>query len=442
MDPQGSNSILRPKFSSSKIKRFFSVSLNNEFYNNSGQTNIENKGEYISDYGNTVINSINISALTKFVYIKINPTFHFKDKKIFEENKKTGTFGYLNDSNYFTNKVPNTSLRQSTLLFYYKSLGMGLSNENYWIGPGVHSSLAMSSNAPGFNNIFIRSLKDVKIFDMRFNFLYFFSELKEDKSSEPFYYTNLYSSISIGKSPIINIGINRSFISGRVQESPISRRQATTLVFNPLKRTKDHWDQMLVGYLNMMFPESKTNIYIELGTDDSRANLTDLKAHWDHALGMIIGFKKYNLFNNNKFFISAEYMSTKNMYTLKFYRGNRSSPNFYEKGRYNFSSYNGRKWGANSGSDSDDKIIILGYIKDDYSIISSYNIERHGVVSQNYPENKHEVILRFSKQKNHVIYTLYLENEKIYNYNFEQNYNPEVSNVIGLGIQYNLGLYK
>ena len=63
-------------------------------------------------------------------------------------------------------------------------------------------------------------------------------------------------------------------------------------------------------------------------------------------------------------------------------------------------------------------------------------------MSQNYPEKKHEVILRFSKQQNHIVYTLYLENEKIYNYNFELNYNPEVSNVIGLGIQYNLGIDK
>jgi hypothetical protein len=157
---------------------------------------------------------------------------------------------------------------------------------------------------------------------------------------------------------------------------------------------------------------------------------------------MIIGFKKYNLFNNNNLFISAEYMSTKNMYTLKFYRGNRSSPNFYEKGRYNFSSYNGRKWGAHSGSDSDDKIIILGFIKDNFSIVSSYNVERHGVISQDYPEKKYEAIVRFNKKIKSIVFTLYLENEKIYNYNFAQNNTPEVSNLVGVGIQYNIGFHK
>ena len=149
--------------------------------------------------------------------------------------------------------------------------------------------------------------------------------------------------------------------------------------------------------------------------------------------------------NNQSLFIGFELMSNKttaNTLNPKFYRGNWNAPNFYDRQIYLHSSYEGRRWGAHSGSDSDDKIIMLGFIKDDYSIISSYNIERHGVVSQNYPEKKHEFILRYTKQKKNIVYMLYLENEKIYNYNFEPIINPEVSNVIGLGIQVNLNQNK
>ena len=53
----------------------------------------------------------------------------------------------------------------------------------------------------------------------------------------------------------------------------------------------DPWDQLLVGFVNVYFPQPKAHFYFELGTDDSRANITDLKAHWDHAIGYIIGFK-------------------------------------------------------------------------------------------------------------------------------------------------------
>ena len=34
-----------------------------------------------------------------------------------------------------------------------------------------------------------------------------------------------------------------------------------------------------------------------IGTDDSRANYTDLRAHWDHNIGYVIGFRKYEIFN-------------------------------------------------------------------------------------------------------------------------------------------------
>lgn len=438
----GANSMIRPRFSRFPKNKYISFKLNNHYYNNSGQPNLENEGENISGFGSTFINSTSISVLSKFIYIKLSPTIYLKDDKIFQRNIKTGTFRYINDSNMFTEKAPKASLMQSTILFYYNSIGMGISNENYWIGPGFHTSLAMSSNAPGFNNIFIRSVKDISILKMKANFLYFFSKLNEEENSQPFYYTNLYSSVSVGKSPIINFGINRSFISGRVKNSSITPRQAATLVFDRIRRTNDPWDQMIVGYLNMMFPESKTNIYIELGTDDSRANLTDLKAHWDHASGIIVGFKKFGLFNTNSVFFGAEYMSTKNLYTLKFYRGNRSSPNFYEKGRYNFSSFYGRKWGAHSGSDSDDKIIMLGYVKEKFSLILSFNIERHGVISQDYPEIKYEGIIRLKKQIKKIVLNLYLENERIYNYNFRQNNNPEISNVFGIGIDYSMGIHN
>ena len=66
-----------------------------------------------------------------------------------------------------------------------------------------------------------------------------------------------------------------------------------------------------IGFVNVYFPQPKAHFYFELGTDDSRANITDLKAHWDHAIGYILGFKKYGIMGNKSLFIGLEVISTK-----------------------------------------------------------------------------------------------------------------------------------
>jgi hypothetical protein len=80
---------------------------------------------------------------------------------------------------------------------------------------------------------------------------------------------------------------------------------------------------------------------------------------------------------NQSLFIGIELMSNKttaNTLNPKFYRGDWNAPNFYDRAIYLHSSYDGRRWGANSGSDSDDKIIMLGYLKNDLSIITAFKV--------------------------------------------------------------------
>ena len=40
-----------------------------------------------------------------------------------------------------------------------------------------------------------------------------------------------------------------------------------------------------------IFPK-KINLYTEIASDDNRANFTDLRAHWDHTLGYLVGLNK------------------------------------------------------------------------------------------------------------------------------------------------------
>lgn len=445
--------IIRPSIKNNH-KSFFKVQISNISYNNSGFSNIHNNSEIIAHPGISNYLSYSMTYFSKNIYVKFSPIL--SNKGNLEQEKSLGqSFDYLNDKNGFGLKNHNF-LNQSSFALHYKGIGAGVSNESMWFGPGFHSSLSMSNNAPGFNHYFIGTLRQYRFGQFGFNFRYFISERNNNKSN--FYHTALASSMTYYSNPTITLGFNRTYLSGGVDKIIWTMEDAAKLVFEPLFGSSktdltytgqyegepdywDPWDQLTVGFVNVYFPTSKTHYYFELGTDDSRANLTDLKAHWDHAIGYILGFKKYGIMGNQSIFIGLEIMSTKttsNTLNQKFYRGSFRIPNFYGNSSYLHSSYGGRRWAAHSGSDSDDKIIMIGYVKNDLFIISSYNLERRGIVSQENPEYKNEIILSFRKQINKISYSLYFENEKIYNYNFNQNDIPHISNVIGLGIHYNL----
>lgn len=53
-------------------------------------------------------------------------------------------------------------LGQSSIRLNYKSLSVGLSNENLWWGPGIRNSLLMSNSAPGFKHFTLNTTRPVK----------------------------------------------------------------------------------------------------------------------------------------------------------------------------------------------------------------------------------------------------------------------------------------
>lgn len=423
-------------------------------YYNTGFSNIDNNGELISYQNHSSYLNYSLSHLSDFIYFKFSPQLNLTNNGKSSTQKDNGTFSYLNDrTERYSKRVDYKYLAQSTFALHYKHIGFGISNQNMWIGPGFHSSLSQSNNAPGFNHFFMGTMKQKKYKNIGIDLKYFLSERQNYETN--FFHTNLSTSLTYYNNPTITIGFSRTYLSGGIDnQNKWTLFDASKLVFEPLfgkNKTGlnytgleeeeplywDKWDQLLVGFINIYFPKIKSHYYLELGTDDSRANLIDLKAHWDHSLGYIIGFKKYGLFGNPHVFLGMEIMSNKNSSnTLNklFYRGDYDTPNFYNRGLYLHSTYGGRRWAANSGSDSIDRIFMLGFNKDNYSIITSFNFEIRGIISMPFPEKKHESIIILRKINNNIIYSFYLENEKIYNYKFNNNKKPEISNVIGFSI--------
>ena len=71
-------------------------------------------------------------------------------------------------------------------------------------------------------------------------------------------------------------------------------------------------------------------IFIEIGINDHRQNMADFLSQPDHALGSIIGFRKYGLFGNNNLYMGFEYL---NLAQGKFHVF-RATPNFYQRAHW------------------------------------------------------------------------------------------------------------
>ena len=314
-----------------------------------------------------------------------------------------------------------------------------------WWGPGVHTSLTMTNNTVGFPHLLIGTLNEKRYKNIGFDLRYIFTKL-EKISGEP-YYTALVLSAKIYNNPTITMGFSRNFISGgnSPDSSEISKWDAALLPFqgifiddiinNTNKESQGHdfWDQTLAGYVVLDFKKSKLRLFIELGTDDHRQNLIDLRSQPDHNSANIIGLRKYHLFNNPSLVFGFEYANIKQSYTNKF----RGGGHWWWKDFYDYSSYDGRRWAAHSGSDSDDFYLFISFKKNNFTFIPSFNYERHGVVVGNIPELKIEYKFDIRYMFYNYRLNLLYEREYYSNIMFDQN-NQKKSNVIYLGFEVDL----
>ena len=266
----------------------------------------------------------------------------------------------------------------------------------------------------------------------------------ENNTNNNIYFSGFKGYIKLhSKNALTTFGLHRTYLSGDFKNlsndtsfsGKWSSIDAVQLLFEPLfgqsKKGLDYtlinspgfdiWDEILSGYINIEFPKDNFSIYANLVSDDNRANFTDLKAHWDHTLAYIIGFKKLMSFRNFSFFHGFEYLSTKtsNTFNPKFYRGNPNSINYYTNEEFDYFTYEGRRMGAHSGSSGDDLIAIMGFARNNLALIASLNYERHGIKSEEFPEIKSEIAVTIQNEiSDNTTFFICIENELINNYGF------------------------
>jgi hypothetical protein len=356
-----------------------------------------------------------------------------------------GPFANSNNVDVTAGSTQNRfNLRQSGVVIHYRGIGLGYSNYSHWWGPGFHSSIVLSSNAPGMKTYTLGTFRDLRINKFSIGLKTIISPYNSNDGTS-LYFSGLATHLTYHSNPTITLGLFRTFLSGNFRDlsSITSMKEKWTmsdafrLIFEPLfgqsKSNLDYtvpgtpgfdaWDEVLTGFVNFTFPEQLLKVYLEIASDDNRGNLSDLKAHWDHTLGYLIGFRKYLKWNKRKLLIGSEYLSTKisNTFNPKFFRGYPNTPNYYAKIRYDYFTYKGRRIAAHSGPSSDELIFVLGYSDQKTSVYFYYNIERHGIKTVS-PELKYELssIINYNITKNNSVF-LNIEYEYINNFGFSKN---------------------
>tara|TARA_Y100000768_G_scaffold376998_1_gene349721 strand:- start:159 stop:1613 length:1455 start_codon:yes stop_codon:yes gene_type:complete len=439
----------------------FAISFNTHNIINNGHSNIDNNGELFVSGTFAQFFSSRVQFSNRWLAINIEP-YIINQNNLFKNSKEFNSLFLTNNhSSSYTLKKSRLGLRKSSIKIYYKKFGIEYGNINHWWGPGNHSSIVLSTNSPSQLTYKIGTIEKIKIDKFSF-FLESILMPYETALNTKIFFTGLRGSISHNSSALITtVGFHRIHLSGELPGNLLNKYKwsasdAISLIFEPLfgqgKRNKgytldgtpgfDYWDQIISGYAKMYFVNQDLEIYIDIASDDSRANFSDLIAHWDHTLGYQIGLNKIDYYKKYSIFYSIDYLSTRisNTYNPLFFRGDPNSLNYYNNYFYDYYTYQGRRMGAHSGSSSDDFYFLLG-LNNNYSSIYyfSLNRERHGLKYTNYPEVKNEIQFTYiKKNKNrHHSLSLSFEYEVIKNFGYIKNKSSH-SRFIWLGYSFSI----
>ncbi len=386
--------LFRPSFQpmSETQNNRWSLTARAEYFENDNAPNLENSSVRWIGKGVSRFRSLRLSYSGEFLSFSIEP-YHFENENLdYDVPVRKGLNSKLNDNRPHS-KMPfiSSGVKEAQLFIHYRSIGIGTSNANMWWGPGIHSSLQMTSNTVGFNYFSFGTIGEKRISKLGIDLRYLFAPMDYGNSTES-YFSALLFQISTYTEPVFRFGFSRSYLSGSgvwgVDWTYISMKDALLLPFEALflesKQTDpdrpessvDWWDELLVGYLEASFPHSGLKVFIEYGRDDHAWDWDDFSRQPDHSGAGVFGLRKYGLFDRENLVGGLEYTT---LIKSKFWT-KRVPGSWYSKDLYAYSSYEGRHWGAHSGTDSDDFYIYFGYMGEKFSIIPAFNYERHGVI--------------------------------------------------------------
>ena len=389
----------------------FQLSYNQYFYYNKNLPNLENHNGLYFPKGVGSISSLLMHYKSKHLIISVEPYILDSREYSFLQHVKKSTFSVLNDvplENKY--RINSNKIRNAGLIFYYSDLSLGYGNWDQWWGPGIHNSLVMSNNAEGISHYFVGTL-DYKpvVGDLKYYYKYMVSEAMHNNANAEYFLSAYFFNLRYKN---IELGASRHILNGGHSDLSWSLNDAMNVLFT--KKNMKYWDEIIDYYISAIFPSSGLKVFLEVGYPNHSLDGKDPEVYYNNTMGSNLGLRKYGAFGYDELMFGFEYTRL----VQGIYYNILPTPNWYDNIKYNYSSYNGRRWAAHSGTDSDDFLIFIGYMDDRASIVYGLNYERHGVTYHFPPEVKLESRISASfKYKNTFIYFNY-ENEYFEHYRF------------------------
>ena len=313
-----------------------------------------NNGTMIPNRGYQHIISPGIFIKTGPLTIQFKPEHHFSENKEFDGfweghysviwAKRYKLWNHIDMPERFGNNNHNkTTFGQSSIRLNWKSLSLGVSNENLWWGPSLRNSIMMSNHAEGFRHITFNTLKPIKTFIGNFEWQVITGRLESSGFTPP--RTDIEHAGSKLYIPKINQngrtddwrylqgyvfsyspkwidGLSLGLIRWVQMYSALVEGKYWWLEGNPtyfpafqnLFRKNDMYenyetqtDQAAGLFFKWFWKDSKAEIYAEFHHNDSKQNLRDLLLDADHSRAATIGLQKIFNINNDDFLFNWEW---------------------------------------------------------------------------------------------------------------------------------------
>ena len=218
---------------------------------------------------------------------------------------------------------------QSHALLTWNSLGLGISTENLWWGPGKRNSLIMSNNARGFTHLTFRTNTPLRSTIGSFEWNLVAGRLNGSNSKTPErsdfriapqrnedwrYLSALAFSFQPKLIPGLTLGGNRTV----QQYATLARESKDYLpVFINLFRQNDNLnrqetflDQLISVYFRWLWEKEQAEIYFEFARNDAALNFRDFLLGPQHSRAYIFGIAKIFDLDKSDFQFEIQYEHT------------------------------------------------------------------------------------------------------------------------------------
>ena len=313
-----------------------------------------NNGTMIPNRGYQHIISPGIFIKTGPLTIQFKPEHHFSENKGFDGfweghysgiwAKRYKLWNRIDMPERFGNNNHNkTTIGQSSIRLNWKSLSLGVSNENLWWGPSLRNSIMMSNHAEGFRHITFNTIKPIKTFIGNFEWQLITGRLESsgfapagteiEHAGTKLYIPKInqlgktndwryLQGFTLSYSPKWIDGFSFGFSRWVQMYSALVEGKYYWMegnpnyfpVFSNLLRKNDKYadyeaqtNQAAGIFLRWLWRDSKSEIYAEFHHNDSKQNLRDLLLDADHSRAATIGLQKIFTINNDDFLFNWEW---------------------------------------------------------------------------------------------------------------------------------------